>query len=117
MGFVIFIFKDCFFHLESGIRRIYFSDRLYSEEELPPEFKLFLPVPCRTLVTCFSGPKMWIKTRGIRRENKTHIACTVNCREKCWCATSIYLKVKMLVCVHQSAGRVRAYISLLFLYP
>jgi hypothetical protein len=23
---------------------IYFSDRLYSEEELPPEFKLFLPV-------------------------------------------------------------------------
>ena len=27
-----------------GIRRIYFSDRLYSEEELPPEFKLFLPV-------------------------------------------------------------------------
>ena len=26
------------------IRRIYFSDRLYSEEELPPEFKLFLPI-------------------------------------------------------------------------
>ena len=26
------------------MRRIYFSDRLYSEEELPPEFKLFLPV-------------------------------------------------------------------------
>jgi len=26
------------------LRRIYFSDRLYSEEELPPEFKLFLPV-------------------------------------------------------------------------
>ncbi len=24
--------------------RIYFSDRLYTEEELPPEFKLFLPV-------------------------------------------------------------------------
>jgi len=23
---------------------IYFSDRLYSEEELPPEFKLFLPI-------------------------------------------------------------------------
>eukprot|EP00438_Fugacium_kawagutii_P005901 Skav214436 [mRNA] locus=scaffold586:478561:478767:+ [translate_table: standard] len=29
---------------DQGIRRIYFSDRLYSEEELPPEFKLFLPV-------------------------------------------------------------------------
>lgn len=25
------------------IRRIYFSDRLYPEEELPPEFKLFQP--------------------------------------------------------------------------
>ena len=25
------------------IRRIYFSDRLYTEEELPAEFKLFLP--------------------------------------------------------------------------
>ena len=28
----------------SRLRRIYFSDRLYSEEELPPEFKLFLPI-------------------------------------------------------------------------
>ena len=28
----------------SGAARIYFSDRLYSEEELPPEFKLFLPI-------------------------------------------------------------------------
>ncbi|PRP82484.1 hypothetical protein PROFUN_09731 [Planoprotostelium fungivorum] len=27
------------------IRRIYFSDRLYKEEELRPEFKLFLPIP------------------------------------------------------------------------
>ncbi|RLN74840.1 hypothetical protein BBJ28_00018493 [Nothophytophthora sp. Chile5] len=32
-------------HANCRIRRIYFSDRLYSEEELPPEFKLFLPVP------------------------------------------------------------------------
>ncbi|KAI8122897.1 Cilia- and flagella-associated protein 20 [Lucilia cuprina] len=23
---------------------VYFSDRLYSEDELPPEFKLFLPI-------------------------------------------------------------------------
>ena len=29
------------------LRRIYFSDRLYSEEELPPEFKLFLPIQVR----------------------------------------------------------------------
>merc|ERR1719443_747784 len=32
------------FHANCRIRRIYFSDRLYSEEELPPEFKLFLPI-------------------------------------------------------------------------
>jgi len=32
-------------HANCRIRRIYFSDRLYSEEELPPEFKLFLPLP------------------------------------------------------------------------
>jgi hypothetical protein len=31
-------------HANCRIRRIYFSDKLYSEEELPPEFKLFLPV-------------------------------------------------------------------------
>lgn len=31
-------------HANCRIRRIYFSDRLYSESELPPEFKLFLPV-------------------------------------------------------------------------
>ena len=29
-------------HANCRIRRIYFSDRLYSEEELPSEFKLFL---------------------------------------------------------------------------
>jgi hypothetical protein len=32
-----------FLYLHSSIRRIYFSDRLYTEEELPAEFKLFLP--------------------------------------------------------------------------
>lgn len=32
-------------HANCRIRRIYFSDRLYSEEELPPEFKLYLPMP------------------------------------------------------------------------
>ena len=34
-------------HANCRIRRIYFSDRLYSEEELPPEFKLFLPIQKR----------------------------------------------------------------------
>ncbi|RYG53044.1 DUF667 domain-containing protein [archaeon] len=31
-------------HANCRIRRIYFSDRLYSEDELPADFKLFLPV-------------------------------------------------------------------------
>lgn len=29
------------------LRRIYFADRLYSEDELPPEFKLYLPISTR----------------------------------------------------------------------
>ena len=32
-------------HANCRIRRIYFSDRLYSENELPTEFKLFVPMP------------------------------------------------------------------------
>ncbi|CAH8669695.1 unnamed protein product [Heterobilharzia americana] len=31
-------------HANCRIRRIYFCDRLYSDEELPAEFKLYLPV-------------------------------------------------------------------------
>lgn len=31
-------------HANCRIRRIYFSDRLYSEHELPNQYKLFLPV-------------------------------------------------------------------------
>lgn len=34
-------------HANCRIRRIYFSDRLYGEEELPQEFKLFLPIQVR----------------------------------------------------------------------
>ena len=36
-----FIFQ---IHANCRIRRVYFSDRLYSEDELPAEFKLYLPV-------------------------------------------------------------------------
>jgi hypothetical protein len=35
-------------HANCRLRRIYFSDRLYSEEELPPEFKLYLPMQVRS---------------------------------------------------------------------
>ena len=31
-------------HANTRIRRVYFSERLYSEEELPSEYKLFLPL-------------------------------------------------------------------------
>uniref|UniRef100_A0A3Q1GIX6 Cilia and flagella associated protein 20 n=1 Tax=Acanthochromis polyacanthus TaxID=80966 RepID=A0A3Q1GIX6_9TELE len=31
-------------HANCRIRRVYFSDRLYAEDELPAEFKLYLPV-------------------------------------------------------------------------
>ena len=31
-------------HASCRVRRIYFSDRLYSEEELPHEFRLFVPL-------------------------------------------------------------------------
>eukprot|EP00826_Nyctotherus_ovalis_P009229 TRINITY_DN1242_c0_g2_i3.p1 TRINITY_DN1242_c0_g2~~TRINITY_DN1242_c0_g2_i3.p1 ORF type:complete len:139 (+),score=17.37 TRINITY_DN1242_c0_g2_i3:48-419(+) len=31
-------------HANCRIRRIYFSDRLYTEDELPAEFKLFVPL-------------------------------------------------------------------------
>ncbi|KAF2881121.1 hypothetical protein ILUMI_25032 [Ignelater luminosus] len=32
-------------HANARIRRIYFSDRLYGDDEMPHEFKLFLPIP------------------------------------------------------------------------
>ena len=46
-------FDNCYrnrvqIHANCRIRRIYFSDRLYTEDELPPEFKLFLPVAGKT---------------------------------------------------------------------
>ncbi|RUS29317.1 hypothetical protein BC938DRAFT_480797 [Jimgerdemannia flammicorona] len=31
-------------HANCRLRRVYFTDRVYAEEELPPEFRLFLPV-------------------------------------------------------------------------
>jgi hypothetical protein len=31
-------------HANCRIRRVYFADRLYAEDELPAEFKLYLPI-------------------------------------------------------------------------
>ena len=52
-------------HANCRIRRIYFSDRLYSEEELPPEFKLFLPIQkqqwtSHLLLKLFGGVHLYI---------------------------------------------------------
>ena len=30
-------------HANCRVRRIFFSDKLYAEDELPPEYKLFIP--------------------------------------------------------------------------
>lgn len=38
-------------HANCRIRRVYFSDRLYSEDELPAEFKLYLPVQNKAKVS------------------------------------------------------------------
>jgi hypothetical protein len=35
-------------HANCRLRRVYFADRVYAEEELPAEFKLFLPVKAST---------------------------------------------------------------------
>ena len=43
-GFVTVMFLYSQIHANCRIRRVYFSDRLYSEDELPAEFKLYLPV-------------------------------------------------------------------------
>ena len=45
-------------HANCRIRRIYFSDRLYTEDELPPEFKLFLPVAGKPQ----GGQQMWAQS-------------------------------------------------------
>ena len=46
--FILLIIDRVQIHANCRIRRIYFSDRLYTEDELPPEFKLFLPVAGKT---------------------------------------------------------------------
>lgn len=44
MATSIINYESCQIHANCRIRRVYFSDRLYSEDELPAEFKLYLPV-------------------------------------------------------------------------
>jgi Protein of unknown function (DUF667) len=50
-------------HANCRIRRVYFSDRLYSEEELPAEFKLYLPLQTRKW--CHSMTEITINSRTV----------------------------------------------------
>lgn len=54
-------------HANCRLRRIYFSDRLYSEEELPPEFKLYLPMQVRD--AC-----IWKASLSSHLHAKSHLA-------------------------------------------
>lgn len=50
-------------HANCRIRRVYFSDRLYSEDELPAEFKLYLPVQnqkAKVSSTCVFPDRSWV---------------------------------------------------------
>ena len=56
-------------HANCRLRRIYFSDRLYSEEELPPEFKLFMPLGNKTNKKVYNPPAL--KAKGNKDASKT----------------------------------------------
>jgi len=61
-------------HANCRIRRVYFSDRLYSEEELPAEFKLYLPVQQKGHGRAEAGHQavnpagaaLWVADSGVR---------------------------------------------------
>ncbi|ROI69408.1 Cilia- and flagella-associated protein 20 [Anabarilius grahami] len=76
-------------HANCRIRRVYFSDRLYSEDELPAEFKLYLPVQNKAK-TCvgmvFAGncihTSLARASRHIRKYSKVAPAAF----KRVWCA-------------------------------
>jgi hypothetical protein len=53
-------------HANCRIRRVYFSDRLYSEEELPLEFKLYVPAS-KTTKKPYQPPKLKGKKEKINQ--------------------------------------------------
>lgn len=54
-------------HANCRLRRVYFSDRLYAEEELPPEFKLFVPLSNKTSKRVNYVPPM--KKKEVEKKN------------------------------------------------
>lgn len=61
MGPAVPLHFDLQIHANCRIRRVYFSDRLYSEDELPAEFKLYLPVQNKAKVS-WKGKKGEVET-------------------------------------------------------
>ena len=64
-------------HANCRIRRVYFSDRLYSEEELPAEFKLYLPVQQVRRLTKFhwdTADQKILKSPGKKTREITHFS-------------------------------------------
>lgn len=62
-------------HANCRLRRVYFTDRVYAEEELPPEFRLFLPVSLQWLFireTMWKGRRdgKWEKEREKKRKGR-----------------------------------------------
>lgn len=68
-------------HANCRIRRVYFSDRLYSEDELPAEFKLYLPVQNKAKVRQpFGGPDRQLQSPPLSVQLHpltSHISSTV----------------------------------------
>jgi len=92
-------------HANCRLRRIYFSDRLYSEEELPPEFKLYLPVqqvriPCTAPLVLASS---WLLSLGVCF---TFLIWYINCRkhEKVGASELLLLNEDFLILCHSSSS-------------
>ena len=47
-------------HANCRIRRVYFSERLYNEEDLPDDFKLFAPKNIQNNSNNMGGPQMLV---------------------------------------------------------
>ncbi|KAA0189817.1 cilia- and flagella-associated protein 20, partial [Fasciolopsis buskii] len=42
-------------HANCRLRRVYFCDRVYTEEELPKEYKLYLPIRAHSSARSLTG--------------------------------------------------------------
>ena len=59
-------------HANCRIRRIYFCDRLYSEEDLPLEFKLFVP-SSKTVKKVYQPPKPKVKSQKMNETTESQV--------------------------------------------